>query len=356
MADDSASQNMDSASQKRVPKPTEMAIEEKMNRLCNRRQGKLALLTCKRHDIQQMKEVEDNVEIVGVELFHGFHRIFSEFKEANEEMVQNLSEAEREDEQSNWYKPKCDAFERFIFETEKSVLETCKGHSEDDVNADMLKDRVSATFTLGARSRHSSTTQRRHPSAPASVDTLTNHYTNTAMSALDLHAPLCSREVTFLHSAPWYTPELRIINASLASGIVPPSLKLAAISPILKKPGLAPEDLSNYRPISNLPFLIRLPHIEADVGLLIGVNAYKAIDPWKVVNGREDGPYTVQTVLGWIVNGLKQESISVNPDALQSCIANRISVETTEDLLVQQFNADFPERRYEDKIVNSCNQ
>ncbi|KAL7879789.1 hypothetical protein SRHO_G00020430 [Serrasalmus rhombeus] len=51
------------------------------------------------------------------------------------------------------------------------------------------------------------------PPAPASVDTLTNHYTNTAMSALDLHAPLHSREVTFLHSAPWYTPELRLMKA-----------------------------------------------------------------------------------------------------------------------------------------------
>ena len=44
---------------------------------------------------------------------------------------------------------------------------------------------------------------------------------------------------------------LNIINISLHSGIVPSSLKHAIIKPILKKPGLDIECLSNYRPIPN---------------------------------------------------------------------------------------------------------
>ena len=50
------------------------------------------------------------------------------------------------------------------------------------------------------------------------------------------------------------TPLLNLINASLTSGYVPQSFKIAVIKPILKKPNLDPNDLSNYRPISNLPF------------------------------------------------------------------------------------------------------
>uniref|UniRef100_A0A8C5BQM8 Reverse transcriptase domain-containing protein n=1 Tax=Gadus morhua TaxID=8049 RepID=A0A8C5BQM8_GADMO len=46
-----------------------------------------------------------------------------------------------------------------------------------------------------------------------------------------------------------------IINSSLTTGTVPPTLKLAAITPILKKPGADPTDLNHYRPISNLPFI-----------------------------------------------------------------------------------------------------
>uniref|UniRef100_A0A8C5BDZ8 Reverse transcriptase domain-containing protein n=1 Tax=Gadus morhua TaxID=8049 RepID=A0A8C5BDZ8_GADMO len=46
-----------------------------------------------------------------------------------------------------------------------------------------------------------------------------------------------------------------IINSSLTTGTVPPTFKLAAITPILKKPGADPTDLNHYRPISNLPFI-----------------------------------------------------------------------------------------------------
>ena len=36
------------------------------------------------------------------------------------------------------------------------------------------------------------------------------------------------------------------------------SLKVAHIIPLLKKPSLDPESLSNYRPVSNLPFLFKV--------------------------------------------------------------------------------------------------
>ena len=49
-----------------------------------------------------------------------------------------------------------------------------------------------------------------------------------------------------------------IINSSFSSGSVPDTLKLAAVTPILKKPGLNPDTMSNFRPISNLPFLSKI--------------------------------------------------------------------------------------------------
>ena len=50
----------------------------------------------------------------------------------------------------------------------------------------------------------------------------------------------------------------QVINHSLQAGYVPPALKSAVIRPLLKKPTLEPEILSNYRPISNLPFLSKV--------------------------------------------------------------------------------------------------
>ena len=50
----------------------------------------------------------------------------------------------------------------------------------------------------------------------------------------------------------------KIINHSLLAGYIPSALKTAVIRPLLKKSTLDPENLSNYRPISNLPFLSKI--------------------------------------------------------------------------------------------------
>lgn len=49
-----------------------------------------------------------------------------------------------------------------------------------------------------------------------------------------------------------------IIHSSLTSGLAPSSLKTAAITPILKKPAADPNNLDNFWPISDLPFLFKL--------------------------------------------------------------------------------------------------
>jgi len=51
---------------------------------------------------------------------------------------------------------------------------------------------------------------------------------------------------------------LYIVNQSLSSGIFPGALKEAVIRPSLKKPGLDPDELKNYRPISNLGFISKI--------------------------------------------------------------------------------------------------
>ena len=50
-------------------------------------------------------------------------------------------------------------------------------------------------------------------------------------------------------------PMLNTIKVSLSTGCVPNSLKVSVIKPLLKKTNLDPENIKNYRLISNLPFL-----------------------------------------------------------------------------------------------------
>ena len=49
-----------------------------------------------------------------------------------------------------------------------------------------------------------------------------------------------------------------LCNKSLQSGILPASEKSAAVTPILKKPGLDPNSSSSYRPVSNLTYVSKL--------------------------------------------------------------------------------------------------
>ncbi len=56
------------------------------------------------------------------------------------------------------------------------------------------------------------------------------------------------------------------------------------------------EDLAKW------PYLdgFGVPHIQADMELLIGTNTSKLLEPWKVVNGQWGGPYTIRTCMSWI--------------------------------------------------------
>ena len=49
-----------------------------------------------------------------------------------------------------------------------------------------------------------------------------------------------------------------IVNESLSSGRFPSVFKTAVVRPLLKKPSLDAENLKNYRPVSNLPFLSKI--------------------------------------------------------------------------------------------------
>lgn len=51
---------------------------------------------------------------------------------------------------------------------------------------------------------------------------------------------------------------LNFINKCLELGVVPEYLKHASVQPKLKRPNLDSSDLSNFRPISNLPFLTKI--------------------------------------------------------------------------------------------------
>lgn len=107
------------------------------------------------------------------------------------------------------------------------------------------------------------------------------------------------------------------------------------------------EDIAQWQYLKE----VHLPRIQADVGMLIGANVPKAIEPWQVINSDGKGPYAIKTALGWVINGplRRDDNPKTESGKLQSFTANRIQVCEIEELLVKQYNADFPERSREEK-------
>lgn len=94
---------------------------------------------------------------------------------------------------------------------------------------------------------------------------------------------------------------------------------------------------------------VKIPQIDADVGLLIGCNVPKALEPWKVINSQG---YAVKTILGWTING-PQRKMDITRIGKPVIMANRISLIKLEDLLQQQIKMDFPEHQHEERTEMS---
>lgn len=99
---------------------------------------------------------------------------------------------------------------------------------------------------------------------------------------------------------------------------------------------------------------VKLPQLDAEIELLIGTNAAKLMEPWKVINSRGSGPYAVKTPLGWVLNGLMQESTcDLKGSHACAAVVNRVSVANLNELLVNQYHHDFPEKESEEKTEMS---
>lgn len=98
--------------------------------------------------------------------------------------------------------------------------------------------------------------------------TLLNHFTSCTPEQICKYIHMAPNKSCELDPVPtWLLKEIaekmsvplcNIINKSFELSEIPSSLKQAHIRPLIKKPGLNAEDMANYRPVSNLPFVSKL--------------------------------------------------------------------------------------------------
>ena len=96
-------------------------------------------------------------------------------------------------------------------------------------------------------------------------------------------------------------PMATIINKSLDEGLVPESMKKAIIKPILKEPALDPDQISNYRPVSNLSFLSKILEKIVNVQLERHLETNNLLDPSQSAYRKN---HSTETVLVKVLNDI----------------------------------------------------
>ncbi|XP_043212074.1 uncharacterized protein LOC122376326 [Amphibalanus amphitrite] len=90
---------------------------------------------------------------------------------------------------------------------------------------------------------------------------------------------------------------------------------------------------------------IEIPEVKADkIGILIGCDCPKAMEPWEVIHSQNGGPYALKTCLGWTVVGPKVMSeVSYNAADVKVNTV-RLETEKLQEMMITIFNNDFTDK------------
>jgi len=99
------------------------------------------------------------------------------------------------------------------------------------------------------------------------------------------------------------------MNTSLKTGTVPDTFKSAIVRPLLKKHNLDPNNLKNYRPVSNLPFLSKLLEKLVLKQLNTHLSTHSLLHPFQSAYRQN---HSTETALLHILNSILNSSDSGN--------------------------------------------
>ena len=129
-----------------------------------------------------------------------------------------------------------------------------------------------------------------------------------------------------------------IINNSLSTGVFPKALRQAVITPLLKSDKANPEELSSYRPVSNIPFLSKL--IETSVSLQLSDH----FDQHSLLHANQSAYrryHSVESVLTAVSSSIL-ESLDNNHTVLFLMLDLSAAFDTVKhELLLNTLNVDF---------------
>ena len=116
---------------------------------------------------------------------------------------------------------------------------------------------------------------------------------------------------------------------------------------------IPPEAIARQEDVDRWPYLkgINIPHIDTEIGLLIGSDVPEALQPKEIRPSEDSGPFATRTVLGWVLNGPLGRAATTKVST-----ANFVQGSKTLDEQFHEFcNLEFSDTFYESKTSMSLN-
>jgi hypothetical protein len=115
---------------------------------------------------------------------------------------------------------------------------------------------------------------------------------------------------------------------------------------------ICPECIGKQEDVERWPHLtgISIPHIDAEIGLLIGSDVPEILQPREVRMSENGGPFATRTLLGWVLNG------PLGREDVETPTVNFVQADSNLDRRFEQFcNMEFNDMIYESKTSMSQN-
>ena len=174
-------------------------------------------------------------------LYGIIHKLLHQKSSSENKLPHHVSDAELATDFSHYFVAKIDNIRNIMQTTASSLVESPESSVESPVGITSPSNDDDTCLTSLS------------PTCPAEVRGLIQKTPSKTCSLDPIPTILVKQNSDVLA-----LPIAKIVNASLRDGKFPHELKLAYVSPILKKSTLDQDELSSYRPISNLPFLAKV--------------------------------------------------------------------------------------------------
>ena len=139
-------------------------------------------------------------------------------------------------------------------------------------------------------------------------------------------------------NAVWVVAAHCIVNKSLSCGVVPQCFKHALAKPLLKKANLDPNCLTNYRPVSNLPFLSKVLERIVLKQFLQHLESHSLLEPFQSAYRK---CHSAETALLRVVNDLLQASDSGHVSILSLLDLSAAFDAIDHDILIKRLHTTF---------------